>query len=291
VAVGASAGVAAGASAGVAAGTAAGRGAAAEAAGSAADPAAAGTATRTRRGLRPDAPPPGGRDGEASGGSRRVVGGVPAGFGPDQERGPSADGASAGPRRSTCRRGTARTGSGGRTDQADSASAPAHGLVPRCRAPSGTVPGGHGAAARAASFRGPLVGPPIGPPRPPPCRPGPRRQSQSGAAEPRRRSVVPAPRPSSSGSTPIGSGGSSLRRSTVGSRRRSYGAVDRRGPAWPASGWPSAGPRQRSSGRARPNPARPAARGAGGLRAARGPSGQDEPPATPFWLRPIRRDK
>src|SRR6185437_13156135 len=77
VAAGASAGVVAGTAAGAAAGRgAAGRGAAGEAAGSAADPAGAGTGDAYASRLRPDAPPPADGDGEASGGSRRVVGGT-----------------------------------------------------------------------------------------------------------------------------------------------------------------------------------------------------------------------
>ncbi len=59
------------------------------------------------------------------------------------------------------------------------------------------------------------------------------------------------------------------------------------GPAWPSSGWPAAGARHRSGARPRPAQQTPP---------PAEPSGQDgrpdgEPPAMPFWLRPIRRDK
>ena len=67
------------------------------------------------------------------------------------------------------------------------------------------------------------------------------------------------------------------------------------GPAWPASGWPAAGARQvrgRSGPRPRPTPTQsPPAEPADSGGAQSNGHGQDEPPATPFWLRPIRRDK
>ena len=66
------------------------------------------------------------------------------------------------------------------------------------------------------------------------------------------------------------------------------------GPAWPASGWPAAGAkpvRGRSGAGPRPTPPPPAAEPAdSGSKPSNG-QGQGEPPATPFWLRPIRRDK
>ena len=67
------------------------------------------------------------------------------------------------------------------------------------------------------------------------------------------------------------------------------------GPAWPASGWPAAGAqpvRGRSGAGPRPTPTQIPAEPAdtGGKPSSNG-HGQDEPPATPFWLRPIRRDK
>jgi len=292
VAVGASAGVAAGASAGVAAGTAAGRGAAAEAAGSAADPAAAGTGDAYASRLRPDAPPPADGDDEASGGSRRVVGGASAPGSARTRNVTEADGGAgrvAPPLDLPPRHGA--NGAGGPNGSGGSASAPATGWSRGAGRSAGTVPAGTGPRPRAASAppapsparsSGPVSAPSSGPVSagPPPVRSHSR---GGGAAPPVSR---PAPRPSSSGS---GSRGSSSGGSNGGGSNG--GGSNGGAPAWPASGWSSAGPRQRSAGRARPNPApqspaEPADSG-GGSRS----SGQDEPPATPFWLRPIRRDK
>src|SRR5438874_1070680 len=282
VAVGATAGVAAGASAGVVAGTAAGRGAAAEAAGSAADPAAAGTGDAYASRLRPDAPPPADGDGEASGGSRRVVGGASGPRSARTRNVTEADGASgrvAPPLDLPPRHGA--NGAGGPNGSGGSASAPASGWSRGAGRSAGTVPPGTGPRPRAA------LAPPARPsaPAPAPLPAGPppvRSQSRGGGSAPP--VSRPAPRPSSTGSRGSSSGGSNAGGSNGG-------GVTGSGPAWPASGWPSAGPRQRSSGRARPNPApKPPAEPAdsgGGSRS----SGQDEPPATPFWLRPIRRDK
>ena len=78
------------------------------------------------------------------------------------------------------------------------------------------------------------------------------------------------------------------------------------GPAWPSSGWPAAGARQRSTAGPKPNPAPPPAAPARPAPARPAPArpapadqggtpangrGQDEPSARPFWLRPVRRDK
>ena len=271
VAAGAAVGAAAGTAAGAAAGRgAAGRGAAAEAAGSAADPAGAGTGDAYASRLRPDAPPPADGDGEASGGSRRVVGGT---SGPGSARARNvteADGGSgrvAPPLDLPARHGAA--GAGGPNGSGGPASAPASGWSRGAGRSAGSA--GTGPRPRAASA----------PPAPPV-----RSQSRGGGSAPP--VSRPAPRPSSSGGS--GSRGSGSRASGSGGSGGSGGSAGG-GPAWPASGWPSAGPRQRSSGRARPNPApKPPAEPAdsgGGSRS----SGQDEPPATPFWLRPIRRDK
>ncbi len=252
---GQAAAVAAGAVAGGAAGsTAARRAAAAEAAGTAAGATGAGTGDAYASRLRPDAPPPADGDGEASGGSRRVLSGV-SGSGSARARNVTeADGASgrvAPPLDLPHRRGSANGSNG-------SAAAPASGWSRGAGRSAGT--GSAGTGPRAASAPpAPSSAPPI------------RSQGRSGGSAPPVRR--PAPRPSSSG----GSGGS--------------GGSAGGGPAWPASGWPSAGPRQRSGGRARPNPApkppaEPADQGGG-----RRSNGQEEPPATPFWLRPIRRDK
>ena len=90
---GQAAAVAAGAAAGVAAGTATGAAAATEAAGATAAQAGDGDAYASR--LRPDAPPPADEDNEASGSSRRVVGGVSGGAGPARAKNVTeADGAS-----------------------------------------------------------------------------------------------------------------------------------------------------------------------------------------------------
>jgi uncharacterized membrane protein YgcG len=287
VAVGATAGVAAG----TAAGTAAGRSAAAEAAGSAADPAAAGTGDAYASRLRPDAPPPADGDGEASGGSRRVVGG---GSGPGSARARNvteADGASgrvAPPLDLPPRHGA--NGAGGPNGSGGSASAPASGWSRGAGRSAGGVSAGTGPRPRAASAPpAPSSARPSAPSSAPVSAGSPPVRSQSrggGSAPPVSR---PAPRPSSSGSRGSSSGGSNRGGSNGGGSNG--GGVTGGGPAWPASGWPSAGPRQRSSGRARPNPApKPPAEPAdsgGGSRSR----GQDEPPATPFWLRPIRRDK
>ena len=254
VAAGAAVGAAAGTAAGAAAGRgAAGRGAAAEAAGSAADPAGAGTGDAYASRLRPDAPPPADGDGEASGGSRRVVGGT------------------SGPGSARARNVTEADGGSGRV-------APPLDLPARHGAAGAGGPNGSGgpASASASGWSRGAGRSPV------------RSQSRGGGSAPP--VSRPAPRPSSSGGS--SSRGSSSRGSgSRGSGSGGSGGSAGGGPAWPASGWPSAGPRQRSSGRARPNPApKPPAEPAdsgGGSRS----SGQDEPPATPFWLRPIRRDK
>jgi uncharacterized membrane protein YgcG len=257
VAAGAAVGAAAGTAAGTTAGTAAGRGAAAEAAGSAADPAGAGTGDAYASRLRPDAPPPADGDDEASGGSRRVVGGVP------------------GP-------GSARARNVTEVDGGSSRVAPPLDLPPRQGATGAGGPNGSGgpASASASGWSRGAGRSPV------------RSQSRGGGSAPP--VSRPAPRPSSSGARGSSSGGSSSGGSSSGgssSGGSSSGGSNGGGPAWPASGWPSAGPRQRSAGRARPNPApKPPAEPAdsgGGSRS----SGPDEPPATPFWLRPIRRDK
>ena len=270
VAAGAAAGAAAGTAAGTAAGrgaagTAAGRGAAAEAAGSAADPAAAGTGDAYASRLRPDAPPPADGDGEASGGSRRVVGGA-AGPGSARARNVTeADGGRAGwPRRSTCRRGTARPGPEGRTDQADP-----HPRRPRA---GPAVPG----ARRSRAGRGGWLRRP------------PRSGARAGAAGPHRRSAVPPPaRPAPADPAPA----DPAHADPAPADPAPAGPADGGRPGLAGQRLAERGPPPAVRGRARPNPApKPPAEPAdsgGGSRS----SGQDEPPATPFWLRPIRRDK
>ena len=186
VAAGAAAGAAAGTRGRGAAGTAAGRGAAAEAAGSAADPAGAGTGDAYASRLRPDAPPPADGDGEASGGSRRVVGGA---SGPGSARARNvteADGGSgrvAPPLDLPPRHGA--TGAGGPNGSGGPASAPASGW-----SRGAGRSGGHRVAATGG------VGP-AGPWRSRRRRrspAGPRRSgARAGAAGPHRRSAVPPP--------------------------------------------------------------------------------------------------
>ena len=271
---GQAAGVAAGAAAGAAVGsTVAGRAAAAEAAGTAAGATSAGAGDSYTSRLRPEAPPPadGDEDGEASGGSRRVASGVSGS-------------------------GSARARNVTEADGASGRVAPPLDLPPRSGSANGSN-GSNGSAAASASgwsrgagrSAGTAPRPASAPPSssPPPSAPPVRSQGRSGGSAPP--ISRPAPRPSSSGGSSSsgrssGSGGSGRSGGSGGSGGSAGG-----GPAWPASGWPTAGPRQRSGGRARPNPApsaEPADHG-GGKRS----NGQDEPSATPFWLRPIRRDK
>jgi hypothetical protein len=270
--------VAAGAAVGAAAGTtAAGRAAAAESAGTAAGATDAGTGDAYASRLRPDAPPPADGDGEASEGSRRVVGGV-SGSGSARARNVTeADGASgrvAPPLDLPPRRGSANGSNG-------SAAAPASGWSRGAGRSAGTVSAGTVSAGTVSAGTGPRPRAASAPPAPSSAPPVRSQGRSGGSAPPVSR---PAPRPSSSGGSD-----SSGRSGGSGGSGGSAGG----GPAWPASGWPSAGPRQRSSGRARPNPApapKPPAETAdhgGGHRS----NGQEEPPATPFWLRPIRRDK
>jgi uncharacterized membrane protein YgcG len=258
---GQAAAVAAGTSAGVAAGaTAAGRSGAAEAAGTAAGATGAGTGDAYASRLRPDAPPPADADSEASGGSRRLVSGAGSARARNATEADNGAGRVAPPLDLPPRHGARSNGSSG------SPVAPASGWSRGAGRSAGTAP-----QPRAASA----------PPAPPV-----RSQSRGGGSVPP--VSRPAPRPARSG----GSGGSGGSRGSGGSGGSGGpGGGSGGGPAWPASGWPSAGPRQRSGGRARPNPApRPPAEApdSGGGQRSGDP---DQPPATPFWLRPIRRDK
>jgi len=256
---GQAAAVAAGASAGVVAGTAA----AAEAAGATAAQAGTGDGYASR--LRPEVPPPADGDGETSGGSRRAAGGA-SGAGSARARNVTeADGASGRvappldlPPRAGSGAASGPNGSKGPNGPAGPAAAPASGWSRGAGRSAGTGP-----RPRASS---------PAPPPPPPAAPSPvRSQSRAGGSAPP--VSRPAPRPAS---RPASSGGSNGSGGSAGG-----------GPAWPASGWPTAGPRQRSGGRARPNPpAEPADQGGG-----TSSNGQDQPPAMPFWLRPIHRDK
>jgi len=268
--------VAAGAAAGVAAGGVAAGGAAAAdaAAGSAAGQAGTGDACASR--LRPDAPPPADGDGEAGASSRRVASGVSGGAGSARARNAAeADGGSGRvapplvlpPRPGRGSNGSAgsagsngsngSSGSSGSNGSGGGSGRPA-GAAGAAGAASGWSRGagrsaGTGARARSASTGSPASSAPV------------RSQARAG------------------GSAPPAGGGSGGSGSASGS-----------GPAWPASGWPAAGARQRSGGRPRPAapappPAQPAGQGGLGGQPA-GDRGQEEPPARPFWLRPIRRD-
>jgi TrbL/VirB6 plasmid conjugal transfer protein len=278
VAAGAAAGMAAGSAAGTsAAGTAA---AATEAAGATAAQAGAEDGYASR--LRPTTPPLADGDSEASDGSRRVAGGVSGGTGPARARNVTeADGTSG--RVAPPLDLPPRSGSGGASapngpnGSAGSAAASANGWSRGAGRSAGT-----GSRPRVASSAPP-------PPAPAPSSAGSppvRSQSRAGGSSPP--VSRPAPRPSNGSN---GSGGSNGSNGSGGSGGSGGSNGSGGGPAWPASGWPTAGPRQRSGGRARPSPApeppaAPADQG-GGKRS----SGQDEPSAMPFWLRPIRRDK
>ena len=187
--------VAAGAAAGVAAGTATGAAAATEAAGATAAQAEGGDAYASR--LRPDAPPPADGDGEASGSSRRVVGGV-QGSGPARARNVTeADGASgrvAPPLDLPPRPGSGgASGTNGSKGPAGPAAAPANGWSRGAGRSAGT-----GSRPRAAAPAPPPTSAP--PPRPAAAPPPVRGQSRAGGSAPP--ISRPAPRPSN------GSGGS-----------------------------------------------------------------------------------
>ncbi len=255
--------IAAGSAAGVAAGTAASADAAA------ADPAAAGSGDAYTSRLRPEAPPPADGDGEVSSGSRRVVtGGSGSGAGSARTRNVTEADSGGGrvappldlPSRPT---GGGSNGGGSNGGGSNGSRSNGSGSNGSAGATSGWSRGagrsaGAGAGSRAASGASPPS-------------PGPARSQ----ARSRDRGSAP----------PINGGGSSRGSGSAGA-----------GPAWPASGWPAAGAgpvRGRSAAGPRPTPtptptAEPA--GTGGKPSSNG-QGQDEPPATPFWLRPIRRDK
>jgi hypothetical protein len=74
----------------------------------------------------------------------------------------------------------------------------------------------------------------------------------------------------------------------AGSRARATSTGSAGNSAWPSTGWSGAATRQRPAARPRPAAAPTAPPEGGG--SANGRS-QDERPAMPFWLRPIRRDK
>jgi hypothetical protein len=245
-------GQAAAIAAGGAAGVAAGDAASADAT-AGADAAQAGTGDAYASRLRPDAPPPADGDGEVSSGSRRAVTG--------------ASGA-----------GSARARNATEADSGGARVAPPLDLPPR---PNGD--GSNGSASRWSRGAGRSTGAGAG------------AGAAAGAAAGSRPRAASTASPASSGparsqarsgdrgaAPPINGGASGQGSGHNGS-----------GPAWPASGWPAAGARQvRGRSGARPNPsAPPPAPPADSGGASSNGHSQDEPPATPFWLRPIRRDK
>ena len=112
------------------------------------------------------------------------------------------------------------------------------------------------------------------------------------------RSAAAGPAPSRSRATSGGAPGARSAPPASRTNGASGGArqPDPKTPAWPhkpAGGWSGAGtgagPRQRPA--AEPRPASPPAGPPGGGGTPASGNGSEEPRATPFWLRPIRRDK
>jgi TrbL/VirB6 plasmid conjugal transfer protein len=258
---GQAAAVAAGAAAGVAAGGAAAGGAAAGDAAAGAGAAQAGSGDGYASRLRPDAPPPADEDGEVSSGSRRAGGGVGGGVsgaGPARARNVTeADGASgrvAPPLDLPPR--TARTPATAGTSSAPSGPAGSSGAATGWSRGAGHS-AGTGAQARATASG-----------------------SRAGSAPPVRGQA----RSGSRGSAPPANGNGN-------GTRNGNGRASGSGPAWPGSGWPTAGARQRPGSGPRPNPTTPPPAEPAGQGGPLSSSGTDEPRAMPFWLRPIRRDK
>ena len=252
-------GQAAAIAAGSAAGVAAGTGASADAAAAGAAQAGTGDAYASR--LRPDAPPPADGDAEVSSGSRRVVTGA-SGSGSARARNVTEADSGGGrvappldlpPRpNGSGSNGSGSNGSGSNGGGSNGSAGSASGWS-RGAGRSAGAGTGTGARSRAASSTSPASSGPV------------RSQARSGG-----RGSAP----------PITGGGSSRGNSS--------------GPAWPASGWPAAGTqpvRGRSGAAPRPTPTPPAEPADSGGKPSSNGHGQDEPPAMPFWLRPIRRDK
>ena len=246
-------GQAAGIAAGVAAGAAAGAAAGTTTA-EAAAAAASGDAYAAR--LRPDAPPPVEADGD--GGSGRRLAGAAGGAGSARLRNAAEADGTHGRVAPPLDLPSRSAGPAPASSRPGSSSAPVGPRLSGAGAPASGWSRGAGRSAPSSS-------------RPSAASPGP----LSGRATPVRGR-------SGGSSGPTGSTRSS---GSTGSN----GSTGSAGPAWPGSGWPTAGARQRSgsTGRTRPNPAPD-----NGSQAAAPPSGDsDHPPATPFWLRPRRRDK
>jgi TrbL/VirB6 plasmid conjugal transfer protein len=272
---GQAAAVAAGAAVGVGAGAAA---AADAAAGTTADSAQAGSGDGYAPRLRPDAPSPGDEDGEVSSGSRRVASGVAGGVsgGAGSARARNAAEADSGggrvappldlpPRagRAPSAAGTSSApvrpnGSAGSAASPGSAAAAASSGVGTGWSRGAGHSGGTGVRARATAGSGGGSAPPVR---------GAARSGNGGSAPPVNGPV------NGSVNGPVNGGTSGP------------------GPAWPSSGWPTAGARQRPGGRPRPTPSTPPPAEPAGRGGQPSGGGADEPRAMPFWLRPIRRDK
>jgi len=267
---GQAAAVAAGAAAGVAVGNAA---AADAAAGTAAGATQAGSGDGYASRLRPDAPPPADDDGEVSAGSRRVASGV-SGAGSARARNAAEADSGGGrvappldlPPRAGRAPGTASTAGtpsapvrpNGSAGSAGSAAAAASSGAATGWSRGAGHSGGTGVRARATAGSGGGSAPPV------------RGSARSGNG----RSAPPINGPGNGpGNGPINGGASGP------------------GPAWPSSGWPAAGARQRPGGRPRPTPSTPPPAEPAGRGGQPSGGGTDEPRAMPFWLRPIRRDK
>jgi uncharacterized membrane protein YgcG len=261
-------GQAAGVAADAAAGAAAGIGASADAAGAG----AANTGDSYTSRLRPDAPPAAGDgngdgDGEVSSGSRRVVSGVGSARAKNLAEADNDGGRVAPPLDLPPRPGGSGSNGSG-----------SHGGASNGSASNGSGSNGRGSNGRGSNGPAGLAGSASG---------WSRGAGRSAGARPAA-SRPPAASPASSG--PVRS---QARSGDRGSAPPIHGGGSREtGPAWPASGWPGAAARQRSGGsprppQAAPPPAEPAGQGG---KPANG-RGQDEQPAMPFWLRPIRRDK
>jgi hypothetical protein len=252
------------AASGANAGAGAGSAASAEAAARAGTVASASSDAYASR-LRPAAPPPADGEGQGSSGSRRLVSGAGGAGGAARNRHvPEADsgGGRAAPPLDLPPRGTA---TGTRANGSHATGTPATGTpATGTAAPASGWSRGAGRSASAGTAG------PLGPVGPRSRAPG----SSAGAARGRSGSAGSPPpiSRSSGGSGGNGRGGSS--------------------PAWPASGWTSAGVRQRSGPAPKPTPA-PAESGGPRAQSGSGDSkGQgDAPPSSPFWLRPRRRDK
>ena len=258
----------------VAAGVAGGVGAAAAAAAVSGE-AAAGTGTGTGQAaagdgyasrLRPDAPPAADADGQTS---------------PAPSRGVAAAGAARA-------RTSPETGTGtGRTP-------PPLDLPPRNGTPStstaGTSTAGNGPASAAPTWT-------RGPRRTTASEPAPTRSRAPAGGSPGTRPARPASQTSRTSRT-LGTNGTNGTNRTNGSNgtgRTSEPGSRQSGPAWPRSSWAgvstAAGPRQRPATERRPaerGPTEAPAEPPGTPGHGTG-HGTEEPQATPFWLRPVRR--